>query len=411
MPATASFVRDLHRALTYLYEPAVLRQSPLAEIFSLQSQHNPVSALQCALLEAIESLKPAPETPLQSGAWRSYRILFHRYTEQCTQVEVAGMLGFSERQLRREEHVAVRALAEYLWHHYGVELRAPALAAPSAAAETGTPSREQELEWLQKSLAPATSEVAEVIGATLRVANALAQELRVRMDAVLPATLPQIAMEPGTMRQALLNALTPAIRAVPHGAVQISVDVGRQEITIRLRPCSHPAYGATLSPDVAESLEMARQLLALGGGSLTVSQEQCPQYPFTISLTLPLAERAAVLAIDDNVDTLQLFQRCLAGTRYPFIGAHDPEQALRLVEKLRPRIIILDLMLPGLDGWEVLGRLRAHPRTHSIPIVVCSILPQEQLALALGAAAFIRKPVSRAALLSTLDRLTSGKAS
>jgi len=64
----------------------------------------------------------------------------------------------------------------------------------------------------------------------------------------------------------------------------------------------------------------------------------------------------------------------------------------------------LDVMLPGIDGWELLGQLREHPQTSCIPVVVCTILPQEPLALALGAAAFLRKPVSREALLSALDR-------
>ena len=66
---------------------------------------------------------------------------------------------------------------------------------------------------------------------------------------------------------------------------------------------------------------------------------------------------------------------------------------------------MLDVMLPGIDGWELLGRLREHPRTRNVPVVISTILPQEQLALALGAAAFLRKPINRETLLSSLDRL------
>jgi CheY-like chemotaxis protein len=61
-------------------------------------------------------------------------------------------------------------------------------------------------------------------------------------------------------------------------------------------------------------------------------------------------------------------------------------------------------MLPGLDDWEMLGRLREHPQTHGVPVIICTILPQEQLALALGAAAFLRKPVRREQLLAKLDQ-------
>ena len=63
-------------------------------------------------------------------------------------------------------------------------------------------------------------------------------------------------------------------------------------------------------------------------------------------------------------------------------------------------------MMPQLDGWELLGRLRQHPRTSYIPIVVHTILPQEELALSLGASAFIQKPVTRQAFLAALDQLT-----
>jgi CheY-like chemotaxis protein len=64
----------------------------------------------------------------------------------------------------------------------------------------------------------------------------------------------------------------------------------------------------------------------------------------------------------------------------------------------------MDVMLPGMDDWDLLGRLRAHPRMHATPIIACTILPQEKLALALGAAGFLRKPISRETFLAALDR-------
>ena len=60
--------------------------------------------------------------------------------------------------------------------------------------------------------------------------------------------------------------------------------------------------------------------------------------------------------------------------------------------------------MPQVDGWEVLGRLRQHPLNSHIPTIVCTILAQEELALSLGASAFVRKPVTRQAFLAALDR-------
>jgi CheY-like chemotaxis protein len=60
-------------------------------------------------------------------------------------------------------------------------------------------------------------------------------------------------------------------------------------------------------------------------------------------------------------------------------------------------------MMPQVDGWKLLGQLREHPLSEHIPIVVCTILAQEELALSLGASAFLRKPFKRQAFLAVLD--------
>ncbi|MCJ7548636.1 MAG: response regulator, partial [Anaerolineae bacterium] len=113
-----------------------------------------------------------------------------------------------------------------------------------------------------------------------------------------------------------------------------------------------------------------------------------------------------VHVIDDNADTLQLFHRYLTGTRFDLTSSRDPEESLAAVVEAAPQAIVLDVMLPGVDGWELLGRLREHPQTRDIPVVICTILPQEKLASALGAAAFLQKPFTRDALFSVLAGLT-----
>jgi CheY-like chemotaxis protein len=85
------------------------------------------------------------------------------------------------------------------------------------------------------------------------------------------------------------------------------------------------------------------------------------------------------------------------------LGESDPKQALALAEESLPEIIVLDMMLPDVDGWELLGRFRAHPRIGDSSVIVCTILPQKQLALSLGAADFLSKPLSRQNLLSALN--------
>jgi CheY-like chemotaxis protein len=158
-----------------------------------------------------------------------------------------------------------------------------------------------------------------------------------------------------------------------------------------------------LNAEVAEALTIAQQLSEFCAGVLTMTHPTAYDQRLLIQFCLPRFKRIPVLTIDDNRDTLQLLQRYLAHSQYHFIGVADPQQAIATAEKYHPQVILLDVMLPEVDGWELLGRLRQHPVTSAAPIIVCTILPQQQLALALGAAAFLRKPINQQTLLATLD--------
>jgi CheY-like chemotaxis protein len=80
------------------------------------------------------------------------------------------------------------------------------------------------------------------------------------------------------------------------------------------------------------------------------------------------------------------------------------QQALALAAELQPRLILLDLMLPHQDGWDILQAFQNSPATRPIPIIICSVLNEPELALALGASDYITKPVSQVTLLAVLRR-------
>jgi CheY-like chemotaxis protein len=216
--------------------------------------------------------------------------------------------------------------------------------------------------------------------------------------------LPNLAVHPVALRQTLLNVLGVAVHRAAGGEVRVSARSLRWQVEIGVECAPGPAVPDP-APDEAASLDMARHLAGLCGGRLTVSP---PGGTFAAALVLPALEQLPLLVIDDNADTLQLLQRYTAGTRYRFVGTREPEQALRLAEELLPQIILVDVMMPQVDGWEVLGQLRQHPLTAHVPIVVHTILAQEELALSLGASAFLRKPVTRQDFLTALDRLAVG---
>lgn len=413
--ATVPFLRELRRALYHLYDPAALRGSPLVGLLGLEQRGDPPSVLRRTLLETIESLRPGPHVPPQSNAWRVYHLLSQRFAEQFTQREVATDLALSIRQLRRQEQLALRVLADYLWNRYSLQDKKPEQAsAEPAPAEaimppnSVAPSREQELEWLKRSSPTEAVPITELITSQLKVVAPLMARLGVSADCALAADLPLTTVQTTTMRQALVNLLTAAVRAVPGGQVRLTATSqppdgsGAGLVAVCVEPLAQQAHAPV--EDYQENLEMARQLVALSGGELQIVFKEGEAGPFSARLTLPAAAQVVVLVIEDNADALQLMQRYLAGTRYRFVGTRDPQEGLARAEELGPQIIVLDVMLPGIDGWELLGRLREHPKTRTIPVIACTILPQEQLALTLGAAAFLRKPISREALLTVLDR-------
>ena len=109
------FVGLLRSALHYLYDPVHLRRSPLVDLLGLAGEFDRAAALQRTLVAAIRDLKPPDDESPQSRAWRIYDTLSLHYVRQLGREAVANQLGISERQMRREQRLAIEALAQHLW--------------------------------------------------------------------------------------------------------------------------------------------------------------------------------------------------------------------------------------------------------------------------------------------------------
>jgi CheY-like chemotaxis protein len=100
-----------------------------------------------------------------------------------------------------------------------------------------------------------------------------------------------------------------------------------------------------------------------------------------------------VLVVEDNVDCTYLWRRLGEVAGFRVVSAAAGEEALPLARREQPALVLLDIMLPGMSGWEVLARLKADPSTSGIPIVMCSALDEQENARDLGADGYLRKPV------------------
>ena len=127
--------------------------------------------------------------------------------------------------------------------------------------------------------------------------------------------------------------------------------------------------------------------------------------PQIVPRILDIDKRLDVLVVDDKQDLFELFLRYLAGHPYQLRHAAGVDQGLRMAQDAPPDMILLDLMMPERDGWEFLQALRTDPTLAPIPVIVCSVLHEPELAFSLGAQHYLKKPVTADELVQTLERV------
>jgi CheY-like chemotaxis protein len=109
-----------------------------------------------------------------------------------------------------------------------------------------------------------------------------------------------------------------------------------------------------------------------------------------------------VLLVDDDRASLDLLAAYLEPWAVEVERCHDGAQALRVVRRRAPSAVVLDIRLPGMNGWELLRVLKADPTTQHIPVVLVTIVDERARGMALGASDYLTKPVSREDLIRSL---------
>jgi signal transduction histidine kinase/CheY-like chemotaxis protein len=171
-------------------------------------------------------------------------------------------------------------------------------------------------------------------------------------------------------------------------------------------------------------LALTKRFAELHGGQVTVESKLGTGSTFTLRLprnpgakpspvttapspTEPVdLTRPLVLVVDDNAAAAEILARHLDAGGFRMAAAHSGQEALRMARELMPVAITLDILLPEIDGWEVLTRLKADEATRNIPVVVASVIDKPALGRALGAIDYFVKPVDAKALLSRLGQYT-----
>ena len=114
-----------------------------------------------------------------------------------------------------------------------------------------------------------------------------------------------------------------------------------------------------------------------------------------VKVTLEESDSGEVVVIEDDRPSLELLTVYLTGFAAGVTVARDGPSGLEAVRRVHPAVVLLDIRLPGIDGWAVLEALKGDPDTRDIPVVVASIVDERSRGLALGAAGYLVKPISR----------------
>ncbi len=168
-------------------------------------------------------------------------------------------------------------------------------------------------------------------------------------------------------------------------------------------------------------LALSRKLTTILGGELMVTSE--PEKGSTFTLRVPLSgppqdavlhallkaqpdmRQRKVLIIDDDPSMREGLSRMLTQEGFWAAVAQDGEEGLNLARTLHPDVITLDILMPGLDGWEVLSKLKEDSELRHIPVVLLTMMDDRERGFALGAAEYLCKPISRERLTEVMHRL------
>jgi CheY-like chemotaxis protein len=378
---------QVHEALDVLYESVELCRTELAAAFpeaagsSLEEQ---ALELQRLLLQSIETLRPARRYPFGSLESRSYDVLTLRYVENMPIRQIADELSLSERQVHRDLWRAEERLTAVL------NSRLPA---SQEEMEPDTPF-EDELKYLRSQ--PTQVCLADVLSSAVRLVEPLAKQLdrHVRIGPS-PEDATLVAADQAILKQVLAQLLSCALQAAKG---DVAARLARGEATVSAQLQFELSDRQLLETQFAG----VKRIAASQGFETTLLIRSTNRA--TLALDLSASPPVRVLIVEDNPGSVELYRRYLSTSAWQVQAVSDPRHAVAVAQETQPDVIVLDIMMPKMDGWSVLEQLTKTESTRRIPILVCSVVQDERLGQALGARAQCTKPVSRGQFLEALKQ-------
>ena len=241
------------------------------------------------------------------------------------------------------------------------------------------------------------------------------------------------------LRQVVVNLVSNAVKFTPDGgSVAIDARPSGSDVVVSVRDTGigiaeeereriFEAFQRggrsvrTSTEGTGLGLTLSKRIVELHGGHIWVESQVGAGSTFGFSIPRsstaavravedvppPAAAAGHVLVVEDDRRSADLLKVYLEGARYRVTVAGDGVDGLRLARELEPTAVILDILLPRLDGWDFLAELKRDAATSAIPVVIVSMLDERGAGMALGAAEYLIKPVDRREVLGALARCVS----
>lgn len=276
----------------------------------------------------------------------------------------------------------------------------------------------------------------------------------VKLEKQVDESLNIIYSDQDKIRQIVLNLLSNAAKFTHEGKITLSAHTVAENLHISVEDTGIGISAEALPRIFKEfqqadntttrqyggtglGLSISRNLARLLGGDLTVESEAGKGSIFTLAIPmhyhpriisttgtdspqvpklpveaqpvphrdLPLQAKKQILVIDDDPDAVYLLQENLNQQEFEISGARNGSDGLRMALQQHPQAILLDVVMPGADGWQVLHDLKQNPATAGIPVIFLTILDKKALGFSLGAADYLLKPLDPVTVREALDRV------
>ena len=283
-----------------------------------------------------------------------------------------------------------------------------------------------------------TVSIADVVDQVVKTVEPLVGKKNIQLQAQVDGA-GEVLADAGKLKQMLLNLVSNAIKFTPEGG-SVSLAASRLKDTVEIsvtdtgigiaqadqrqifREFHQVDHGPGRKHEgTGLGLALTKRFAALHGGDVRV--ESVPDKGSTFTLILPVRAGVApagdrvqpamnghgagplILVVEDDPAAAELLTRQLIAAGYRTEVARTGTEALAKARELHPAAITLDIILPEVDGWEVMTQLKSDEQTSTIPVVVVSVVDNPELGLALGAIDYFVKPIEARELIARLNLL------